>query len=338
MTDPQESGGAPRLGTRLILGLVLAAVATTIVVALLVANAGSSAPGNPGATAGTGATVPPVGVVDEVVADGYAVPRTRVELSAEGAGTVATVPVALGDTVEAGAVLVTLDDTALGAELDRAERTADGARARTAQAEALVTQAEAQVGVAEANLDGATAALEAARDANAREDQAEAARDAARANVRVARAALDAAREGATAAAADQAAAEAAVRAAAEQRDSLTLTAPFAGIVASLPVSVGQAVQPGQVLARVADGAAWEFVANELDESGIARVAVGAGATVTLDGLPGVRIPGTVARVGAYGEARQGGIVYEVVVVPGEDVPDGVRWNMTATISIEAGE
>jgi multidrug resistance efflux pump len=92
------------------------------------------------------------------------------------------------------------------------------------------------------------------------------------------------------------------------------------------------------VLARVADPSAWTFIANELDESGIARVAVGAAATVTLDGIPGVRIEGTVARAGSYGEARQGGIVYEVVVVPTGDVPDGVRWNMTATISIEARE
>lgn len=40
---------------------------------------------------------------------------------------------------------------------------------------------------------------------------------------------------------------------------------------------------------------------------------------------------------GAYGESRQGGIVYDVVVAPAGDVPDGVRWNMTSTIATEVG-
>jgi multidrug resistance efflux pump len=107
--------------------------------------------------------------------------------------------------------------------------------------------------------------------------------------------------------------------------------------VASLAARVGATAAPGQVLVRVGDPAAWEFVSRELDESGVARVVVGARATVTLDGLPGVRLEGTVARIGAFGESRQGGIVYEVVVVPSGEVPAGVRWNMTATIAIEAG-
>jgi multidrug resistance efflux pump len=61
---------------------------------------------------------------------------------------------------------------------------------------------------------------------------------------------------------------------------------------------------------RLADLTSWEFIATELDEGGIARVRTGAPATVVLDGLPGVTIPGTVARVGSFGEVRQGGIVY----------------------------
>jgi HlyD family secretion protein len=335
-----DGGGAPRLRRRLILALVLAAAATIVVVAVLV-GAGSGGivlPGGAAATAGAGSTVPPVAVVGEVVSDGYAAPSSRAELAADMAGTVAAIPVALGDTVAAGAPLVVLDDTDVAAELEQAERTAEAAKARTAQAQALVTQAQEQVAVAQANLDQASAALATARDANAGEDEAVAARDAARATVRVARAGLSAAQDAATAAAADQGAAEAAARAVAARGESLTLRAPFAGTVAALPATVGEVVQPGQVLVRVAEPGAWEFVANELDESGIARVKVGAPATVTLDGVPGVRIAGTVARMGSYGVARQGGIVYEVVVVPTGEVPDGVRWNMTATIAIEAGE
>jgi HlyD family secretion protein len=335
-----SDGGAPRLGRRLVLVLALAAVATLVVVAVIVGTGagGVGAPAQAGATGGAGSTLPPVPVVGEVVSDGYAAPRIRAELGAQTGGTIAAIPVAVGDDVAAGAPLVVLDDTDVAAQLEQAQRTAEAAKARTSQAEALATQAREQVAVAQANLDQAAAALSTARDANVREKEAVAARDAARASVQVARAGLTAAQEAARAAAADQGAAEAAARALAARRATLTLRAPFAGTVASLPVLVGEVVQPGQVLVRVADPGAWEFVANELDESGIARVKVGAPATVTLDGVPGVRIPATVARAGSYGVARQGGIVYEVVVVPTGEVPDGVRWNMSATIAIEAGE
>ena len=235
-------------------------------------------------------------------------------------------------------MLVALDTAAVDAEIAGARAAVDAAKARSAQAAAGKQQADEQVAVAEANLDGAQAALETARDNNTREDEATAARNAARAQVRVAKAAATGAAEGVAAAEADVRRAEAAVASLELARDDLGVRAPFAGRVASLPVREGALVSPGQVLVRLADETAWEFVATELDESGIAGVKVGAPATVTLDGVPGTSIPGTVARIGAYGESRQGGIVYEVVVVPAGDVPDGVRWNMTTTVAIKVGE
>ena len=84
------------------------------------------------------------------------------------------------------------------------------------------------------------------------------------------------------------------------------------------------------------DGTSWEFIATELDESGIARV-VRAPRNRDARGVPGTR-----SRARCEGRrlrrSRQGGIEYEVVVVPTGDVPDGVRWNMTATIAIQVGE
>jgi multidrug efflux pump subunit AcrA (membrane-fusion protein) len=339
----QATAGGPQLGRRLLAGLALAAVASLAVAAVLIGGVGGSGTGT-GSSGGSGsgegpaATVPPVVIVDEIVADGVAVPAKRVELASETGGTIEAVPVELGERVAAGDELVVLDGTAIAAQVVQAERAVEAANARRSQAEAVVAQAQAQVDVAEANLDGATAALETARDANTREDEAVAARDAARAQVRVARAALQAAQDASAAAAADAGASEAALQAASDRLAERTITAPFAGVVASVPVGVGQAVQPGQVLVRLGDPSSWEFIATELDEGGIARVRPGAPATVVLDGLPGVSIPGTVARVGSFGQVRQGGIVYEVVVVPTGEVPDGVAWNMTATISIAADE
>ncbi|HYO44225.1 MAG TPA: HlyD family efflux transporter periplasmic adaptor subunit [Candidatus Limnocylindrales bacterium] len=331
------------MGRRLLLVLGLAAVVTAVVVAAMLGvfsgggtGAGTVTPSNQTA-AGVGATPPPVAIVNEVVADGIAVPVRAAELAVAAAGTVADVPVALGDTVAAAAVLVELDTAPIDLEIAGARAAVDAAAARVAQAVAQRTQADEQVAVALAGLEQAAAALATARDNNVREDEAVAARDAARAQVRVARAAATAAADGVTVAEADVRRAEAGVASLELARDGLTIRAPFAGTVAALAVQEGSRVSPGQVLVRLADESAWEFVATELDESGIAGIRPGGEATITLDAIPGVIIPGTVARIGAYGESRQGGVVYEVVVVPVGEVPDAVRWNMTTTIALKVG-
>jgi len=320
---------------RRIVAAVLAAIALTVAVVAVIAGVGS---GSPAPTASSGATQPPVAIADQVVADGRAVPRRTAELAAEVPATVATVPVELGQQVAAGTTLVTMETDAIDIELAGATAAAEAATARSEQAAASVKQAAEQVAVAEATVAQAQAALATARDRNVGEDEAAAARNAARAQVRAARAGLAVAQAGAKAADADARRAATAVDSLEETKSGYTLTAPFAGTVASVEATVGQQVSPGQVLVRIADITAWEFETSDLDESGIARIAVGDPATVTLDGIPGVEIPASVTHIGAFGESRQGGIVYRVVVTPTGEVPDGVRWNMTATIAIEGGE
>lgn len=327
-----------RAGRRLVLGLLAAAVITVAVVAVMMgAFNGVGGDAGPGGSS-TSTAPPPVPVLDEVVADGFAMPVRTAELGSTGGGTVLDVSVALGQAVGAGDVLVELDRATLDAELEGARAAVDAATARAAQARALESQSVAQVAVARANLDGAEAALKRARDNKAGVAEARAARDAARAQVQVVEAAATGATEAVAAADADVARARASVGSVEAGLDSLTVRAPFAGVVVSVPAVAGAAAAPGQVLVRIADMSRWEFVTTELDESGIARVRDGAAATVILDGVPGTTIEGTVARIGGYGSRRQGGIVYEVVVAPTGEVPDGVRWNMTATITIKVGE
>jgi multidrug resistance efflux pump len=325
---------AGRVDRRLIAALIGAVVITIAAVVVVVGvDPTASSP-----TASAGSTLPPIEVEDQVVADGRAVPVRSVALAVEVPGTVASVPVRLGQEVKAGDVLVRMDTAAIDAELAGATAAAAAAAARSAQAEASVTQATEQVKVAEANLEQAQAALETARDRNTGEDEAVAARSAARAQVRAARAALVGAQEAAEAAAAEATRAAAAVTSLEIAKDGLILVATFAGTVASLDARAGEQVAAGIPLVRIVDPSDWEFVTTDLDESGIARIRVGDPATVILDGVPGEQIPGTVARVGTYGEDRQGSIVYQVVVTPDGPVPDGVRWNMTATIQVSSGQ
>jgi HlyD family secretion protein len=286
-----------------------------------------------------------------VVAEGRAVPVAWSEVTAANAGRVTDVPVAVGDTVTEGAVLVQLEDDGASIELDSANAGLAAAQASTANAQAGVDQARAGVQQAQAAVDQAQAARRAAdagRDAlpgaatNAQERQADAQVEQAEAGVAVAQAQLDAARAqvdaaeaGLAAAQADEGRAQAAVDAAALGVSQAAVTSPIAGTVVSIEPAVGDIVQPGGVVARVADLSGWRFETSDLSETSIARVREGAPATITIDGLPGTELAGTVESVGGYGSSQQGDIVFRVVVAPTGEVPEGLRWNMTVTIEIE---
>jgi HlyD family secretion protein len=138
-----------------------------------------------------------------------------------------------------------------------------------------------------------------------------------------------------TAAKADAARAAGALDAANAALADTAIRAPFAGMVVAVDAAVGDRVQQGVPLVRIADLSGWTFESTDLSETSIARVRDGAPVTVTVDGLPGVEIPATVESVGDYGTSTQGDITFRVVAVPTGAVPEGLRWNMTVTLEIE---
>src|SRR5829696_179798 len=339
---------APRRRSLVPVGLIVVLV---IGIAVAVAVANGAFGGGSGA-ASPEASVPGVVPADPgVVAEGRAVPLRFVELEVGAPGTVASIEADEGEAVTAGQVLLRLDTTAADAEVDQATAAADAATAGIAQAEAALDQARAQATAARAGVTEAGAARRAAdaardalpggasddqeRQADAQVDQADAALDGARAQRAQADAGVRAAEAAVLAARAEEERAKAAAVAASEARDQLVVRAPFAGTVVAIEPAVGMRVQPGSALVRVADLAEWRFETSDLSESSIDRVTEGAAATVTVDGLPGEEIAGSVESVGAYGASVQGDITFRVVVAPTGEVPDGLRWNMTVTIEIE---
>lgn len=289
-----------------------------------------------------------------IVAEGRAIPVRALELSVGVPGVVADVRVAEGATVRAGDELLRLDTTVAEAELASATAALDAARARAAGAEAGVVQAREGETAAAAAVDQANAARNAAiaardalpsgtpsavrRQATAEIERATAARAAAQAQLRSARAAITAAEQAFAAGTADVARAEAGVTVAGEALAQGAIVAPFAGTVVSVEASAGQRVAAGVPLVRIADLGGWTFETTDLSEASIARIAAGATAVVTVDGLPDDAIEAVVTRVGAFGAPRQGDVVFRVVAEPAGDVPDGLRWNMTVTIEIATGE
>jgi HlyD family secretion protein len=311
---------------------------------------GSGGLGGPGASASpaqSGAAVVPADT--GVVAEGRAVPVRWAELGTAAAGEVETIA-AVGATVKAGDVLLTLDSDAADADVAAAAAALLAATEAIARAEAGVDQSKAAVTAAEAGVDQAAAgrrAAVAARDAipsgassaskrqlDAQVDQATAAVASAKAQRTSAVAGVKAAEAALAQANADRARAQAGLDGADAARELLVVRAPFAGTVASVGPAVGDRAVPGVVAIRLADLSGWRFETTDLSETSVARVRAGAAVTVTVDGLPGAEIAGVVSSVGAYGEARQGDIVFRVVATPTVAVPDGLRWNMTVTLEI----
>lgn len=330
-------------------------VVVVIVIAIVVAiGAGQGWFGGPAAGPSAAPSASVEGVIPSdagVVAEGRAVPVSWAEVAPAGSGRITAIPVAIGDTVAEGDVLVQLDDDAATVEIESANAGLVAAQAATANAQAGVEQARAGVDQAQAGVDQAQAARQAAdagrdalpdaatnaqeRQADAQVEQAQAGVAVAQAQVDAARAQLDSAQAGLAAAQADEQRAASAVAAAELGVEQAAITSPIAGTVVSIEPSVGDVAQPGVVVARVADLSDWRFETADLSETSIARVREGAPATITIDGLPGTELAGTVESVGGFGSSVQGDIVFRVVVAPEGEVPEELRWNMTVTIEVE---
>lgn len=252
-----------------------------------------------------------------------------IRLSSRVGGRIEALPVAEGDAVEAGALVVQLDCVEAEAALAEAEagvagaqeqanaaaRAAEAARAAAgaagataaaadAQARAVQTQgsaAERQAGRLDAVVDDISAAQrdQARSTADATLLQAQAADAQRRAGSAQARAASDQA-----AAAEAQAAAAARMVAAAEARrsrarlavDECTLTSPQPGFVQLLPYEVGELVAPGATLATVVDMRVAR-ASFYLPNADLAAARPGGAARVIADAWPGEVFEGTVATV-----------------------------------------
>ena len=129
-------------------------------------------------------------------------------------------------------------------------------------------------------------------------------------------------------------AAQAALDTTKAQAVNYAIVAPFAGTVMTLDIDPGEYAAPGIEVLRLADTSTWQVQTTDLTELNIASVQVGSRVTMTFDAIPGLELPGKVSNIRAYGDTKQGDIVYTVIVTP--DQQDArLRWNMTAKVNIE---
>ncbi len=227
------------------------------------------------------------GLVEQTVTNtraGTVKVRLRAELSPQVGGLVVAIPHREGESVEAGDVVVELDDRAQRAELASARTTVEAA---TAQADEACLAAE----LAEKEL----SRVETLHARGIASDQ----------NLDLLRTDRDRTRAGCAAARAAIGQAESRVVAAEVQLAFTKLVAPFSGTVAEVSTEVGEYITPsppGLPIPPVIDllDPASIYVSAPIDEVDAERILVGQAVRVTVDSRPDQSFPGVVTRVAPY--------------------------------------
>ncbi|MCG8591419.1 MAG: efflux RND transporter periplasmic adaptor subunit [Proteobacteria bacterium] len=243
--------------------------------------------------------VEPARVDHQVEVAGLVEARRRVELFAEEGGRVIEVGAEELDQVEAEGLLLRIDPLA--------------AEVRVARSEAALARAESELELAGANL---------GRRRNLAKSRVSSESD------------LDEATSAQRVALATQRAAEADLR---EARDALakrTLMAPFAGVLRSFPVEVGEYVSPGQRVAELLDVSHVRMEIGLRDRDVVA-VRPGAPARVEIQALPGETFTGSVLRVAAASDpqTKKFPVQIEVANPEGRLLP-----GMVARVRLDLGE
>ncbi|MBL6983552.1 MAG: efflux RND transporter periplasmic adaptor subunit [Anaerolineales bacterium] len=116
----------------------------------------------------------------------------------------------------------------------------------------------------------------------------------------------------------------------------LILAAPFNGTIGDLYIQSGEWVSPGQPVLLLADLDHLRVETTDLNEIDVAQLHIGDTVIVTFDALPDVVIEGTVNRI-APKDSEGSGVNYPVLIELAE-IPDGLRWGMTAFVDVEIEE
>ncbi len=227
------------------------------------------------------------GTVEETVTNsraGTVTARRRAKLSPEIGGQVVAVPHREGATVEAGAVVLQLDDRSQRAQLDLSERERQAARAEQERACLAAQRAERELERMRTLADEEIVSTDLL-------DSVESAHLTADAACRTA--------------AANTARAQAAVAVARTALSKTVLRAPFTGVIAEVTIEVGEWTTPSPPalpVPPVVDVLDPEsiYISAPMDEVDSGRIRSGMPARVSIDSHRDISFPGTIARVAPY--------------------------------------
>ena len=268
----------------------------------------------------------PPELVQEVSASGEVVPVEWVTLSYPTGATELEFRVAEGDLVSKNERLVSSDDDRLLAGLFQAQSAVE--RAQAAYDQISRAPSEASLASARAALANAEANLQRQEDLGADDliiEAAQADLDAAEANLRAVK--NGSSREEITAAEHDLRAAELSLR---QAESAFDLEAPFPGTVVEIHVNPGEPVAAFQPVVTLADLSDLQVVTTDLSEIDVTRLAVGQQANIVFDALSDQTFRGIIVSIAS--KASGVSSVYYEVTLSLDELPDGLRWGMTAFV------
>jgi len=115
-------------------------------------------------------------------------------------------------------------------------------------------------------------------------------------------------------------------------RQQADIVAPFDGTISDALVRSGQYVNAGQPIVLLGDLGQLQVETTDLNEKDIAGLNIGDQALITFDALPGARLAGTITQI-APKSSKTTGVNYTVTIELAQ-IPDGLRWGMTALVDV----
>jgi HlyD family secretion protein len=247
-------------------------------------------------------------LVAKVSGPGRVRAEKEVEISSSVLGTIETLAVEEGDTVEQGQLLLRLDDAQYRADVQRYEAAVERARSEKAKAERDLRYARAQYEKNHLSEKGLK--------------DAEVEAEVSASGLEQAQALLE------------------------SSRDALSKTvfrSPISGVVSRVNVEEGENVitgtmnNPGTVLMTISDLSSM-IVEADIDETDVRDVKHGQTAEIRIDAFPDTTLDGTVIEVGVSGRTTGLGTQQEVTNFPVDvrvdDSISGLRPGMSATVRI----
>jgi HlyD family secretion protein len=281
-------------------------------------------------------------VVQSVVASGRVATPYRVDIGSQIVGTVAQVPVAEGQTVEAGQTLVELEASEARAGVNQAKVAVAQAEARLRQLRELqLPVASLALRQAQANLTDARAQFERNKTLYERGFISSAVLDESQRNLDVAQAQFDSAGKQVETAQPTGSDYAVALRALDQARASLqeaqarfaytVIRAPSAGTPIGRAVERGDVVQPGKVLMVLSPAGETQLVLA-IDERNLAKVKIGQQALASADAYATQKFPAEVVYINPGVDAQRGTVEVKLRVT---DPPEYLRQDMTVSVDIE---
>ena len=254
----------------------------------------------------------------EITGSGYVVAPRSTAVFSKYEGRITGIAVEAGDRVEAGQVLITLDDASARFALEQAE---------AARVSADLVLSARTIELTQANASLRRIEVLATRAAMPQKDLEAALTASQSASNAVAQARQDIDR------------AEIAVRIAGEQLNELTVRAPFAGTVAKVGAHIGDTVlarvdsiRENQSLLTLIDMGNMVIDAD-VAETNIAMIYPGMRGEAVLDGFPDRPFTIDLAKIAPIASVEKGTIALRFSLI---DPPIGIRPNMAARIRIAA--